>query len=226
MQSRFMNSTRVSCALVSVPLAVYIIMQSAPLMFSIGLRFWPTKSIEQRFLKPPHSLTHEVESFLRNRQLRSYSKTSQHFMEGEGSLPCSQEPSTGSYTKPDWSSSYHRILFLKSWGKRLYTTAALSLFLQDWTVLMLTNIEEPILVTSLDLNLIEYRCHQILLQLAHIFFRDLFLSITGRTKCTLLWYCHVSGLCVTTWWLMMGSGLDDWIYWHLFTIAVNYDSHN
>jgi hypothetical protein len=35
--------------------------------------------------------------FLRSRQLCSCSRTFQHFMELEGSLPCSQEPSTGPY---------------------------------------------------------------------------------------------------------------------------------
>jgi hypothetical protein len=39
-----------------------------------------------------HSLTHGAEPFLRSRQLCSYSRTSQHFMEPEGSLLCSQEP--------------------------------------------------------------------------------------------------------------------------------------
>jgi hypothetical protein len=33
-------------------------------------------------------------------------------MEPEGSLPRSQEPSTGPYTEPDRSSPYHPILFL------------------------------------------------------------------------------------------------------------------
>jgi hypothetical protein len=36
-----------------------------------------------------HSLTHGAEPFLRNCQLYSYSRNSQHFMEPEGSLPCS-----------------------------------------------------------------------------------------------------------------------------------------
>jgi hypothetical protein len=40
-------------------------------------------------------LTHRVEPFLRSCQLCSYSRTSQHFMEPECSLPWSQEPSTG-----------------------------------------------------------------------------------------------------------------------------------
>jgi hypothetical protein len=38
-------------------------------------------------------LTNGAKPFLRNRQLCSYVRTSQHFMEPEGSLPHSQEPS-------------------------------------------------------------------------------------------------------------------------------------
>jgi hypothetical protein len=55
---------------------------------------------------------HEVESFLRNHQLLSYSRISQHFMEPEGSLPCSQEPSTSPYPEPNQSSPYNNILYL------------------------------------------------------------------------------------------------------------------
>jgi hypothetical protein len=42
-------------------------------------------------------LTHGAEPFLRSRQLCSHSRTSQQFMKPEGSIPCSQEPSTGPY---------------------------------------------------------------------------------------------------------------------------------
>jgi hypothetical protein len=49
---------------------------------------------------------------LRNLQSLSFSRFSQDFMELEGSLSCSQEPTTGSYPKPNESSPYHVILFL------------------------------------------------------------------------------------------------------------------
>jgi hypothetical protein len=61
-------------------------------------------------MKSGHSLTHGAEPFLRSRQLCSDSKNSQHFMEPEVSLPCSQEPSTGPYPQPDKSNPYHPIL--------------------------------------------------------------------------------------------------------------------
>jgi hypothetical protein len=44
-----------------------------------------------------HSLTHTAKPFLGSRQLCSHSRTSQRFMEPEGSLPRSQEPSTDPY---------------------------------------------------------------------------------------------------------------------------------
>jgi hypothetical protein len=49
---------------------------------------------------------------LRSRQLCSNPRTSQHFMEPEGSLPCSQEPSTGPYPEAGRSSPYHLITIL------------------------------------------------------------------------------------------------------------------
>jgi hypothetical protein len=44
---------------------------------------------------------HGAEPFLWSRQVCSYSGISQHFIKPEGSLPCSQEPSTDSYPEPD-----------------------------------------------------------------------------------------------------------------------------
>jgi hypothetical protein len=40
-----------------------------------------------------------AEPFLRSRKLCRYSRTSEQFMELENSLPCSQEPSIGSWAK-------------------------------------------------------------------------------------------------------------------------------
>jgi hypothetical protein len=48
-------------------------------------------------------ITRGAEPFFRSSQLCSYCPTSQHIMELEDSLPCSQEPSTGPYSEPDWS---------------------------------------------------------------------------------------------------------------------------
>jgi hypothetical protein len=59
---------------------------------------------------PVYLLTYGAEPFLRSCQLCSHWRTSQHFMEPEGSLTCTQEPSTGPYPEPDQSSPYHPIL--------------------------------------------------------------------------------------------------------------------
>jgi hypothetical protein len=59
-----------------------------------------------------HPLTHGTDPFLRRHQLCSYLRISQHFMELEGSLPYSQELSTGPYPELDWSNPYHLILSL------------------------------------------------------------------------------------------------------------------
>jgi hypothetical protein len=58
------------------------------------------------------SLTHGAEPFLRSCQLYSYSRTSQHFMELESSLPCSQEPCIGPYPESDQSNPYRPLLSL------------------------------------------------------------------------------------------------------------------
>jgi hypothetical protein len=61
----------------------------------------------------PHSLTHSWSwALLEKLSIGSYSRSSQHFMEPGGSLPCSQEPSTGPYPEPDQSNPYHPTLSL------------------------------------------------------------------------------------------------------------------
>jgi hypothetical protein len=54
--------------------------------------------------------TRGAEHFLRSRQLFSHSRTSQHFMKPEGSLPCSQEPSTGLYPERHQYNAHRPIL--------------------------------------------------------------------------------------------------------------------
>jgi hypothetical protein len=84
--------------------------------FSVACRGWKPKPVEiehkdvqgkdggrrNKFLSTTHEklsylLTYGAEPSLRSCQLCSYLRASQHFMEPEGSLPRSQEPSTGPY---------------------------------------------------------------------------------------------------------------------------------
>jgi hypothetical protein len=69
--------------------------------------------------------------FLWSRQLCSCSRTSQQFMEPEGSLLYSQELSTGPYLEPDQFSPYHPMLSLRSillLSIHLHTGVASSVF--------------------------------------------------------------------------------------------------
>jgi hypothetical protein len=74
--------------------------------------YWTYKRVLNFCPKTFSYLFHGAEPFLRSRQLCTYTSASQHFMKFEGSLPCSQEPSTGPYPEPDQFSPYHSILSL------------------------------------------------------------------------------------------------------------------
>jgi hypothetical protein len=76
------------------------------------LQLVPRSRMVELYIRSPirlHDWLHGAEP-LRSRQLCSYSRTSQRFMEPDGSLPRSQDPSTGPYPEPDQSSPYHPIL--------------------------------------------------------------------------------------------------------------------
>jgi hypothetical protein len=77
-------------------------------MVSISSECIKMRYYQKRQCTITHSFTHGSEPFLRSCQVCSYSRTSQHFMEPEVSLLCSQEPSTGPYSEPD--DTVHTIL--------------------------------------------------------------------------------------------------------------------
>jgi hypothetical protein len=54
---------------------------------------------------------HGAEFFFEKPLVARYSRFSQHFMESEGSLPCSQQPSTIPYPQPYESNPQHPMLF-------------------------------------------------------------------------------------------------------------------
>jgi hypothetical protein len=64
-------------------------------------------------------LIYRAVPFFRSCQLYSHSRTSQHFMEPECSLPCSQEPSTGLFPEPDQSSPYVHFPKFRSFMQRI-----------------------------------------------------------------------------------------------------------
>jgi hypothetical protein len=67
---------------------------------SFWSRVFSLMSLENKLLSTLNLFLHRAHLFLRTCQLWSHSRTSQHFMEPEGSFPCSQELSNGRYPEP------------------------------------------------------------------------------------------------------------------------------
>jgi hypothetical protein len=89
----------------SVILAHFVaIIRNAHRCHILNLIFW-----EHWLNVNHHSLNHGVEPFLRSRQLCSYSRTPQDFMEPKSLLSCSQEPSIGPYPEPDQFNPYKNV---------------------------------------------------------------------------------------------------------------------
>jgi hypothetical protein len=82
------------------------------------------------------SLTHGAEPFLRSCPLCSHSRNSQHFMEPEGSLPCSQEPSTGLFPEPDQSNPHHPPLKATAILRSLLLNAAKHICNLQWPYIL------------------------------------------------------------------------------------------
>jgi hypothetical protein len=57
-------------------------------------------------------LTYGAELFLEGANCAVIQEIPNNFKESKGSSPCLQEPSTGPYPEPVWSSPYHPILSL------------------------------------------------------------------------------------------------------------------
>jgi hypothetical protein len=77
--------------------------------YQVEVKRWMNNSMHWR---SGHSL-HGAESSSRSQQSLSCSRITKQFMEPNGSLPCSQEPASDPYHKPDESSPYLPILFLR-----------------------------------------------------------------------------------------------------------------
>jgi hypothetical protein len=115
---------REKCGLLAVPRTVLLSWRGISvcpwLRFAIAVRFISAVSVASSAQSAmlyqcdtyTYLLTYGAEPFLRSPQLWNPSRASQHFMEPEGSIPCSREPSTDPYPEPYQSNPLHPILSL------------------------------------------------------------------------------------------------------------------
>jgi hypothetical protein len=85
-------------------------LQKGLISFELLVSFMKSLHQNEAFLL---DILHGAVSFLRNEQLLTYLINSPSFMDAEGSLPCSQEPITGTYPKPVQCGPKLHIIFIQ-----------------------------------------------------------------------------------------------------------------